>query len=285
VPAGRHRKTTPWTSRLRRLGAPAGLVLTVATAIPVAAVTTAGSDEPVVAEVRAEPAERARTDLRASRSGERATPTPTATPTAAAPVRLTPRWTTTRLNVWTEPREQGKLLTVLDRAVKVRFTGEMRGQWAQIKHQDRLAWVRATYLAKSKPKPQATTRSGGGAVSSGVSGAPCPDGSAVESGLQANAVKVYRAVCAAYPAVSSWGGRRGSGDHGAGRALDIMCSGSLGNSIAEYVRRNASRLGVSEVIWAQRIWTVERSSEGWRPMEDRGSSTANHYDHVHVSVY
>ncbi|MDQ1640746.1 MAG: hypothetical protein QOJ90_97, partial [Actinomycetota bacterium] len=28
-----------------------------------------------------------------------------------------------------------------------------------------------------------------------------------------------------------------------------------------------------------------RSSEGWRPMADRGSTTANHYDHVHVSVY
>jgi hypothetical protein len=44
-------------------------------------------------------------------------------------------------------------------------------------------------------------------------------------------------------------------------------------------------LGVSEVIWSQRIWTVERSSDGWRWMEDRGSDTANHYDHVHVTVY
>jgi hypothetical protein len=64
-----------------------------------------------------------------------------------------------------------------------------------------------------------------------------------------------------------------------------MCTGSLGDSIANYVRAHASELGVSEVIWAQRIWTVQRSSEGWRQMEDRGSSTANHYDHVHVSVY
>jgi hypothetical protein len=30
---------------------------------------------------------------------------------------------------------------------------------------------------------------------------------------------------------------------------------------------------------------VQRSSEGWRWMEDRGSTTANHYDHVHVTVY
>jgi hypothetical protein len=64
-----------------------------------------------------------------------------------------------------------------------------------------------------------------------------------------------------------------------------MATGSLGSAIADYVRAHAGELGVSEVIWAQRIWTVQRSSEGWRPMEDRGSTTANHYDHVHVSVY
>jgi len=27
------------------------------------------------------------------------------------------------------------------------------------------------------------------------------------------------------------------------------------------------------------------AEEGWRLMPDRGSTTANHYDHVHVSVY
>jgi hypothetical protein len=141
-------------------------------------------------------------------------------------------------------------------------------------------WVLKTYLARTKPK--ATTAM---ATPTGVSGRPCPDGSSVESGLQANTVKLYRAVCAAFPAVSSWGGRSGSGDHGAGRALDIMCTGSLGDSIAQYVRSHASSFGVSEVIWEQHIWSVQRSSEGWRLMEDRGSTTANHYDHVHVSVY
>ena len=39
-----------------------------------------------------------------------------------------------------------------------------------------------------------------------------------------------------------------------------------------------------DVIWAQHIWTPVRSSEGWRSMPDRGSPTANHYDHVHISV-
>jgi hypothetical protein len=86
--------------------------------------------------------------------------------------------------------------------------------------------------------------------------------------------------------VSSYGGLRGGGgNHGSGRALDIMVSGGTGDQVAAFVRANASALGVSEVIWSQRIWTVQRSGEGWRWMSDRGSATANHYDHVHVSTY
>jgi len=27
------------------------------------------------------------------------------------------------------------------------------------------------------------------------------------------------------------------------------------------------------------------ASSGWVPMEDRGSITANHFDHVHISVF
>ena len=58
-----------------------------------------------------------------------------------------------------------------------------------------------------------------------------------------------------------------------------------GWEVARWLRANAGRLGVSEVIHAQKIWTVQRSSEGWRSMSDQGNATANHYDHVHVSVY
>lgn len=87
--------------------------------------------------------------------------------------------------------------------------------------------------------------------------------------------------------MTSYGGvRADSGFHGSGRAIDAMISdSSVGWEIARYVRENAKRLGVSEVIYSQRIWTVQRSGEGWRSMSDRGSASANHYDHVHVSVY
>lgn len=74
-------------------------------------------------------------------------------------------------------------------------------------------------------------------------------------------------------------------EHPLGRALDFMVysDAAKGNAIAGYVQANASRLSVLYIIWQQRIWSPERNSEGWRPMEDRGSPTANHMDHVHVS--
>jgi hypothetical protein len=75
------------------------------------------------------------------------------------------------------------------------------------------------------------------------------------------------------------------GDHGAGKALDIMSTGSLRDAIADYVRAHAAEFDVNYVIRAQHIWSVQRSSEGWRLMEDRGSVTANHFDHVHVSLF
>jgi hypothetical protein len=222
------------------------------------------------------------------------------------------RWLTADLNVWSGPGESNRLLTVLPEGSRVQQTGSRTGAWAQVVRGDRLAWVRAAYLVAQKPAPEPEVRtesadggtdgsggsdgtggSGGGtetgSPSGSVSGAPCPDGSSVESGLTSAAVGVYRAVCAEFPAVSSWGGLRpgDDGDHGTGQALDIMVGSdsALGQAIADYVQSNAGALGVSEILWSQQIWSVERSSEGWRAMEDRGSTTANHYDHVHVSVY
>ncbi len=64
-----------------------------------------------------------------------------------------------------------------------------------------------------------------------------------------------------------------------------MVSGEEGYQVAEFIRKYYQELGVSYIIYSQQIWSVERSSEGWRGMSDRGSTTANHYDHVHVTTY
>lgn len=77
-------------------------------------------------------------------------------------------------------------------------------------------------------------------------------------------------------------------DHHTGLAIDLMVpltdeGAATGDAIAADAVEHAEALGISYVIWQQRIWSVERAAEGWRAMEDRGSPTANHMDHPHLS--
>ncbi|UVI34842.1 ligand-binding protein SH3 [Brevibacterium spongiae] len=119
-------------------------------------------------------------------------------------------------------------------------------------------------------------------ASSDTSAPPCSVSSSIESGLLPNAVNGYRAVCAKFPEVKTFGGRRpGTGsDHNTGEAIDIMINRATGDRIAEYLIKNQGSLNVKYVIWQQRIWMP---GQGWKSMEDRGDATANHMDHVHAS--
>lgn len=185
------------------------------------------------------------------------------------------RYTEVRLKVRTSPEADADVETVLDAAVKVKITDVTEDGFRQIIYKDEPRWVTAEYLSKSKPAA---------AASGGLSSAACASGSGVEGGLGANAIAAHRAICARFPQVTAYGGyRAGSSNHSSGRALDVMISGSTGSEIAEWARANASALGITEVIHAQRIWTTQRAGDGWRGMSDRGSATANHYDHVHLS--
>jgi hypothetical protein len=252
---------------------------------------TSPSEEAVVAlePIQLAPADRAATAERSARSsrsgargevpsapvaGDEATD-PAAAAAEAEPEVVGTRYTTVPLNVRTEPSEDAEVLAVLEPGAKVKVTAEKDDEWRQVVHKGEVRWVKGEYLSKTKPDPKPA----------GPSSAPCASGSGVESGLTSNTIAVHRAVCNAFPSVSSYGGvRGGSANHGSGRALDIMVSGSAGDAIASYVRANAAELGVTEVIWEQKIWTTQRAGEGWRWMSDRGSATANHYDHVHVTT-
>ncbi len=225
----------------------------------------------------------------ADRSAAIVPPARSGVETAPVPKATGHRWSTTDLNVWSGAGEDSTLLTVIPAGTRVAITGSEDGDWAQIVRAGLPRWVNAAYLSPDKPTADTTPPTTTQAPSPGsVSYAPCRLGSAVESGLTADAVRVYRAVCAAFPQVTSYGGLRpgDSGEHGTGQALDIMTSDqALGDAIAAWVIDHRSELGVSEVLWSQQIWTVERISEGWRTFTDRGSATANHEDHVHVTVY
>jgi hypothetical protein len=68
-------------------------------------------------------------------------------------------------------------------------------------------------------------------------------------------------------------------DHPTGYAIDLMVRGERGDRIAECALANQDELGISYVIWEQRM----NYGAGWERMSDRGSDTENHYDHVHIS--
>ncbi|WP_214370438.1 hypothetical protein [Pseudonocardia sp. H11422] len=68
-------------------------------------------------------------------------------------------------------------------------------------------------------------------------------------------------------------------DHPTGHALDFMVRGERGDRIAECALRNQKALGITYVIWEQKI----NYGGGWQRMGDRGGDTENHVDHVHIS--
>ena len=76
-----------------------------------------------------------------------------------------------------------------------------------------------------------------------------------------------------------------SDDHPSGLAADFMIDEGRqqGDYLAAYAKDNAARYNIQYIIWQQRIWNVDRANEGWRLMPDRGSPTANHTDHVHIT--
>jgi hypothetical protein len=191
------------------------------------------------------------------------------------------KYATTDLNIRTEPADDASVVDEVKAGTKLSVTATVTDGFRYVSYHDKGRWVKNQYLSDKEPA------SGSSGSSGGISGAPCPSGSSVESGLTPDAIRVHRALCHRYPQISNFLGRRtSSGYHGQGRAVDCMISDStVGWDIAHWVRAHAKELGAMEVIYRQHIWTVQRSSEGWRSMSDRGSPTANHMDHVHVSVY
>ena len=68
---------------------------------------------------------------------------------------------------------------------------------------------------------------------------------------------------------------QGAGLHGA------VGDTALGNAIVQYHIDHWDELGVEYIIYKQRI--LQSPNGSWSTMEDRGSPTANHMDHVHVN--
>lgn len=148
--------------------------------------------------------------------------------------------------------------------------------------------VKAIPKPKPKPKPkpdpvntapsgQSTASSSRASSGSGGVSAKCGG-----LGVRSNAARLCTAVQQRFGLGSIGGFRAGAGEHGTGQALDLMISSrSQGDAVAAFVQANIGTYDVKYLIWRQRYWAPGRS---WRMMEDRGSPTQNHMDHVHVTV-
>jgi hypothetical protein len=120
---------------------------------------------------------------------------------------------------------------------------------------------------------------------------------AAEAGLSPDALRVLRCIHQNFPAVGPFAGvgeRPIDSDHPHGRAVDAMipdwatdAGNDLGWQLANWVRTNATCLGVTYVIFDAAIWSDAADAAGWRPYTHPGGGTdANslHLNHVHVSV-
>lgn len=199
-----------------------------------------------------------------------ATRTATRTAVRQADTRL---WATADLNLWTGSGESATRVGEAEAGKRVLVTGRRAAGRVEVVVDGQSRWVTGGYLSEDKPQPALSVE------------ASCTNGTSVSPGVSPNIVAVHEAVCANFPEITTYGTFRGDGEHAQGLAVDIMVSGDRGWQVANFVRDNFGELGVNYVIYSQRIWSVDRSSEGWRSMSDRGSTTANHYDHVHVTTY
>jgi hypothetical protein len=115
---------------------------------------------------------------------------------------------------------------------------------------------------------------------------------AVSGGPVLSHVQSYaNAVCSATGAcsISTYEGHHPTRD----RALDTLVSSAygyypsdgnyLGDRVAQMTLNQWSSYRIWYVIWKQRI--NYNDGAGWQWMEDRGSITQNHYDHVHTSFW
>ncbi len=187
--------------------------------------------------------------------------------------------TVDEINIRATAAADGKVVGSAKQGVLLSITGKTAKNRTQVIFDGAARWAYTAYLAKSRPDPDSL-------------------GSESLDRTHAHVKAIVRLIRAEFPAIKTMYGWRPSSsyssDHPNGLALDVMIpkystsSGkALGDKIARYLQGDYKKLHVHYLIWRQRSWNVERSTDfaNWRKMEDRGGDTANHYDHVHVSVY
>lgn len=205
-------------------------------------------------------------------------------PSAPATPKTTTRYATTVLNIWSASSGQ-TYKGEIARGGELQVTGTVKNGRAEIIVSGARKWVTSKYVSATKPASSSSGASSG-------SGEDLNRG--YSSGLNqtnANVKAITRDVWNRFTQIKTmYGWRRDvTPDHPAGRALDVMIpsyksNSALGWQIAKYYQANAKKYNINYIIFDQKIWSVQRNSEGWRAMANRGGDTANHKDHVHINT-
>src|SRR5699024_6840652 len=72
------------------------------------------------------------------------------------------RYVTTELNVRTDPADGAEVLTVLSEGSKVKISGRIDDEWAEVLHDGEYRWVHGQYLSADKPESDTTSSGDGG---------------------------------------------------------------------------------------------------------------------------
>lgn len=196
-------------------------------------------------------------------SGTASVPKP---PTSALPSTTGTKYATTALILRSSPEDQFVNHGDAPRGAALQVTGRVVNGRAEVVYQGNVRWVTAQYLADSAPAAPTFNL----------------------PGLTPNSRYLLAEATKNFPEIRTIYGVRSDPipDHPSGRALDFMTytNKDVGNRLAAWAQANATELNIDYIIWDQRIWSVARQREGWRFMADRGSNTANHKDHVHITV-
>jgi len=202
-----------------------------------------------------------------------------------------------RRNIQEELRQQAEAM----RAERDRLAAEhVRMQSEAASTESLLSALReaeSLRLAAASRAPAETAARGGtraavAAPGPAVAGACAPSGSrGAEARLTPATLAVMRCGLTAFPQIEhagGWGNRGNATDHDDGRAVDFMIpdygsssGNALGWAVANWAR---TQPGVDYVMFDSKTFGSWAPQKGWTSVADRGSDTANHRDHVHVSI-
>ncbi len=208
----------------------------------------------------------------------------------------TTAYTTTRVNLRSGPSLDDSIVRVLETNTEIQLTGVAQGDWRQVNDSGSLRWISSLYISDKPIDLSSGPSEGSGQYGPEAPVNTSPTGGPLNTGysqgldeMRETTKGVVYAVRRAFPQITTMYGVRPDPfpDHPSGRAVDLMMPNGasdvdLGNALSSWLRANANALDIEYLIWRQHIWI--NGSSDWEAMEDRGGITANHYDHVHVTV-